>query len=595
MNDFTDEQNMFLIAEGKNVVKACPGSGKTFMVANKFIKYLESWSSYHQGVAVLSFTNVAREEILGKIETIDKTFKRVTYPHFVGTVDSFINEFIVLRYGYLMTTDKRRPQISLTDNWKIPYRFWRTECRKNGCVEHIEDFHYGIDDKFYKGKKLVTCELRGKQKALPCQQYKSMLADKNVVFQNETALFAYQLLKAYPVIAKGLAERFPVIIIDEAQDTSFEQMEVFDILNTHGIKSLFLVGDPDQAIYEWRDATPECFLKKTEDGNWNTIELTGNFRSSQNICNATCYFSATVNNNTPNSAIGIYKEEVNKPILLFTNGSSIPDIENYFIKKCVDMNIAIKPENIAILTRGRIHVDTDVSGLWKSKEVEWFAQSSYEWERGSRKKACSIASRASFCIYNGEQVEDLEMQAIIDDNFSLGKWNEFIIDLVSTAPSISEGIGDWVKAYEKHFLKVTADYKVSVHANKTLGEVFKIKSRDTKVPHFKNVEVINYFEKKQKNDYTKSSVHGVKGETYDAVLLLINSKTGNTLTPSFLENGDINSELMRIAYVAMTRPRRLLMVAIPLNKKAQEYKRFPKELWQYDYLDNLPKTEQLRG
>lgn len=586
MSDLTDEQNMFLIAEGKNVVKACPGSGKTFMVANKFIKYLESWNFYHQGVAVLSFTNVASEEILESIEELDKTFKRATYPHFVGTVDSFINEFIVLRYGYLLTTDKRRPQISLTDNWKIPYRFWRTECHKNGCVEHIEDFHYGIDDKFYKGKKLVTCELRGKQKALPCQQYKAMLADKNVVFQNETALFAYQLLKAYPVIAKGLAERFPVIIIDEAQDTSFEQMAVFDILNTHGIKSFFLVGDPDQAIYEWRDATPECFLKKTEDSNWNTIELTGNFRSSQKICNATCHFSATVHNNTPNKAFGIYKDEVNKPILLFTTGSSIPDIENYFIKKCVDMNIAIKPENIAILTRGRIHADTDISGLWKSKEVEWFAQSRYEWESGSRKKACSIASRASFCIFYGEQVEDSEMQSIIDDNFSLSKWNEFIIDLVSTAPSISEGIGDWVKSYEKHFLKLISAYKVSVHANKPLGEVFKIKSRDTKVPHFKNIEVINYFEKKQQNDYTKSSIHGVKGETYDAVLLLVNSKTGNTLTPSFLENGNINSELMRIAYVAMTRPRRLLMVSIPLNKKIKEYKRFPKELWQCDYLEN---------
>lgn len=277
MGSFTDEQNKFLLAEGKNVVKACPGSGKTYMVANKFIKYLKSWNLYHQGVAVLSFTNVASKEVLENIELIEETAKSVSYPHFVGTVDSFINEFVVLRYGFLYTSDKNRPQISLTDNWKTPYGYWRTECHRNGCVDYIEKFHYGIDKKFYKGKELVTCELRGKQRVLPCQQYKSMLAKKNIVFQNETALFAYRLLKKYPSIAQGLAERFPIIIIDEAQDTSAEQMAFFDLLNSYGVKSFFLVGDPDQAIYEWRDATPDCFLQKMNESEWTTIELTGNF------------------------------------------------------------------------------------------------------------------------------------------------------------------------------------------------------------------------------------------------------------------------------------------------------------------------------
>jgi len=51
-----------------------------------------------------------------------------------------------------------------------------------------------------------------------------------------------------------------------------------------------------------------------------------------------------------------------------------------------------------------------------------------------------------------------------------------------------------------------------------------------------------------------------------------------------LEKGDLNSELMRIAYVAMTRPRRLLMVAMPFNKTVVEYKKFPKALWQYEYI-----------
>lgn len=63
-------------------------------------------------------------------------------------------------------------------------------------------------------------------------------------------------------------------------------------------------------------------------------------------------------------------------------------------------------------------------------------------------------------------------------------------------------------------------------------------------------------------------------------MLLIHGTVGNTLTPSFLANGKTNTELMRIAYVAMTRPRKLLVVAMPKNK-AKLSNRFPPDKWDY--------------
>ena len=289
----TEEQKKFLTAEGKVVVKACPGSGKTYSVAHKLLSYIDNWKDYHSGVAVLSFTNVASNEIQEKAQTIHGSLGELGYPHFIGTVDSFIDEFIVLRYGHLDTVSNVRPRITITDTWKMPYGFWRKECHSKGCIDNIEQFYYGIDKKFYKGNEPVKCEKRN-ARSLPCQQYKKMLQDRGIIFQNETALFAYQLLKKYPMVASAIAERFPVIIIDEAQDTSVNQMAVFDLLSKSGVKSMFLVGDADQSIYEWRNASPECFLQKVEDTSWQTIELTGNFRSSQNICNVTSYFSASL-------------------------------------------------------------------------------------------------------------------------------------------------------------------------------------------------------------------------------------------------------------------------------------------------------------
>lgn len=72
MTELTDEQKEFLEAEGRIVLCACPGSGKTFIVGKKLLKYLETWSYPYRGVAVLSFTNVASEEVVHQMSQLCK-------------------------------------------------------------------------------------------------------------------------------------------------------------------------------------------------------------------------------------------------------------------------------------------------------------------------------------------------------------------------------------------------------------------------------------------------------------------------------------------------------------------------------------------
>lgn len=54
----TEEQKEFLDAEGRVVIKACPGSGKTYTVAQKLLSYVDYWKDYHSGVAVLSLIHI---------------------------------------------------------------------------------------------------------------------------------------------------------------------------------------------------------------------------------------------------------------------------------------------------------------------------------------------------------------------------------------------------------------------------------------------------------------------------------------------------------------------------------------------------------
>ena len=122
---------------------------------------------------------------------------------------------------------------------------------------------------------------------------------------------------------------------------------------------------------------------------------------------------------------------------------------------------------------------------------------------------------------------------------------------------------------------------VSIRPDLEVANVIKIKSRDKAVPHFKDIPLRNFLENKSVSNYTLSSIHGVKGETYDAIMLIVESKTGKTLTPTFLNEDDIGQELMRIAYVAMTRPRKLLVVAMPDVTNRKTHPRFPKDKWDY--------------
>ena len=71
-------------------------------------------------------------------------------------------------------------------------------------------------------------------------------------------------------------------------------------------------------------------------------------------------------------------------------------------------------------------------------------------------------------------------------------------------------------------------------------------------------------------------MHSVKGETFEAVLLILKTKgIGSAYKTLLNKNISISvSEELRIAYVGMTRPSKILVIAVPNddNKDAWENK-----------------------
>ena len=83
------------------------------------------------------------------------------------------------------------------------------------------------------------------------------------------------------------------------------------------------------------------------------------------------------------------------------------------------------------------------------------------------------------------------------------------------------------------------------------------------IPHALNENSIEY------GDYQLSTIHKVKGETYDAVLLIVKSKVQKaykTMIKEFDKTGEKDQELRNI-YVGITRPRKILILAVPSKDK----------------------------
>jgi DNA helicase-2/ATP-dependent DNA helicase PcrA len=97
-----------------------------------------------------------------------------------------------------------------------------------------------------------------------------------------------EILEDFPEIRQASSERYPVVLLDEYQDTNVAQRRMLQALTKDG-HSVTAVGDARQAIFAWRGATmynligfPEHF-RRPGAGSYEPISLSENFRSGARI------------------------------------------------------------------------------------------------------------------------------------------------------------------------------------------------------------------------------------------------------------------------------------------------------------------------
>jgi DNA helicase II / ATP-dependent DNA helicase PcrA len=235
---------------GDGDVQACPGSGKTTLVGLKLLCLIRKWTAPRQGICVLTHTNVARDEIVKCLSAHPSGFALRSYPHFIGTIQEFINT-------YIATPSLRSKGLTVT---QIDDDHCLTRLERMisvGARAYLANRHASLSDLRYRWEDgnlvLKTPAFAGPS---PSPSYANLLSIKSrlqaegAFFYSEMYAYAHEALSSNAGLTASLRQRFPVVLIDEMQDVQKFQDDLLNSIFDHQSVHYQRFGDPDQSIFD---------------------------------------------------------------------------------------------------------------------------------------------------------------------------------------------------------------------------------------------------------------------------------------------------------------------------------------------------------
>jgi len=253
---FDGSRQEFLRARTTLDVSACPGSGKTTLIVAKLAIMARKWPHRTKGICVLSHTNAAREELQRRLQGTVVGQQLLSYPHFIDTIHGFVNRFLALPWlnsnGFPaatvdddVTSAYRRRALSNADYWKVENYLGRKHSGFDRIRLKDRDFHIGLGDRpFPAGPSAATHKIARRAAEASSQA--------GYFCYDEMFIWAKALIEDCPGVATWLQRRFPLVVVDEMQDTSELQVGILESLFPRANSEVVLqrVGDPNQAIFD---------------------------------------------------------------------------------------------------------------------------------------------------------------------------------------------------------------------------------------------------------------------------------------------------------------------------------------------------------
>lgn len=591
-----DQLKVVTFNKGYSRVSAGPGAGKTMTIVERFANLVMNGEDPDK-ILMITFTNAACEEMKDRLY---KTLKENELPGEkedlnVYTFNSLGQKIIEDNYKYFGY--KKKPDIlNKVDKLDLVYDSL-VSVLKNKPEEVLEQFieeGFDLRNAFYstfnyKGAAIRLAEifellkrnsvisipdfklLNRKEKFisedLDLYIWAAYAAYQNTLLKKNKLDYADQLMQVSTAFNNNSdflkAYEFHHIIVDEFQDTSFEQMDFLkNLAKIKKFKSLMVVGDAAQSIYGFRGTTPKNMINLDRVyPSLKDFNLLENFRSTKEIVRFSNWLES------------LNYERLNRTCYTNNEDGDIPEL---FPCSVIDFigNLETELKNyeykdIAILARTKKELSL-IADLLDSKKIPY--DYGYNEPIFLHKFLPPTLSFAKF-IQNLENtrgaMEYLALTQAIDEFMDL---NQINLKVEMLKEEIFEELKDKENAdletakidvFEKYINKLDDEpfrefVNQVIKDNKFLPNIisFLEKSID-----YKNDDIIE-IEEPKRNSITLTTAHSSKGKEWDVVYILLDKfRLPRNISddPSYSEEMRLqNDEERRLFYVAATRARKVL-------------------------------------
>ncbi|UCB47436.1 MAG: UvrD-helicase domain-containing protein [Spirochaetota bacterium] len=257
---------------GPAIVLAGPGTGKTQILTMRIAWLIQNKSVDPKTILAITFTNRAANEMRNRVKEFLNDKELTKDMEGSEPVICTFHKFalsVLKNYPEMM---KRSSSFSIIDEEQKRYILKNLGCDKN-IIGRITDAiskskqHLGTSVSEFKDSENEVSKANTLENQLHilAQRYESYLRENDLFDLDDLISSVCTIFSGNTKIVSQYRERFHWIMVDEYQDINYAQYRMIQFLVHPEDSNLFVIGDPNQAIYGFRGASVEFIRQFLED------------------------------------------------------------------------------------------------------------------------------------------------------------------------------------------------------------------------------------------------------------------------------------------------------------------------------------------